>query len=236
MSSAGAESQEGQDRAKRAAAEEALSLIQPGMVVGLGSGTTAAFFIDALAGRVRAGVNIIGVPTSKHSADQAASLGIPLSDLERNPVVEIDVDGADEIDSRLNVLKGGGGALLHEKIVALASRRFVVIADDSKLVAELRRTAIPVEVIAFGYAVTRDRIHALGGQCSIRGGQLSPFVTDSGNLILDVDCPPSSDLFRFVDKLKATTGVVDHGVFRHQAGLAIVGSPTGLVRRVAPRS
>jgi ribose 5-phosphate isomerase A len=224
-------------RAKQAAADAAVAMIESGMVVGLGSGTTAAFFINALGIRIQSGLRITGVPTSNQTSSLAAAQGIPLTDLEKHPQIDIDVDGADEIDPELNVLKGGGGALLHEKIVALASQRLVVIADQTKLVEKIGiRRPIPVEVVAFGWVATRAHILALGGEATIRGGANSPFVTDSGNVILDATLPIEADLFSFADQLKGLTGVVDHGLFRHAAGLALIGSPDGSVETRRPET
>jgi ribose 5-phosphate isomerase A len=217
---------------KRAAAYSALDLVEDGMVIGIGTGSTAAYFIQGLGERVRSGaLHVTGVPTSKRTAVMAAAAGISMTSLDVAPVLDLDVDGADEIDGELNVLKGGGGALLHEKIVALASRRFVVIADNSKLVPSLSvADSLPVEVIAFGWTVTQSHIRSLGGFPAIRGGEDAPYITDSGNLILDVAPPSDVDIFQFVDRLKIVTGVVDHGIFQHMATSAIIGYGDGSVR------
>lgn len=205
------------------------------MVVGLGSGSTAAFFLEALATKVRGGLHIRGVPTSNVTAQLAHSKGIQLTEIEAEDGIDIDVDGADEIDPELNVLKGGGGALLHEKIVAYASRKLVIIADETKLVSALGHRPVPVEVISFGWCATRRQILALGASCAVRGGEQSPFVTDGGNLILDVTVPESQPAFEFVEKLKALTGVVEHGVFRHAAVQAIIGNTEGSIRTLVPK-
>jgi ribose 5-phosphate isomerase A len=225
-------SSEEKEIGKRAAAHSALDLVTDGMLIGIGTGSTAAYFIQGLGERVLAEhLHITGVPTSKHTAVMAAQAGIPLTSLEAAPLLDLDVDGADEIDGDLNVLKGGGGALLHEKIVALSSRRFVVIADRSKLVTALSvAESLPVEVVAFGWTATQAHIRGLGGLSSIRGGEGSPYVTDSGNLILDVVPPPQVDIFEFVNQLKIVTGVIDHGIFQHIATRAIIGYGDGSVR------
>ncbi len=224
-------------RAKRAAGEAAAALVEDGMVIGLGSGTTAATFLDALAGRVRNGLTVAGVPTSVETEINARRLGITLSSLEKDPVLDLDVDGADEIDPDLSALKGGGGALLHEKIVALASRRLVLIADSSKLVPMLcLRTFLPVEVVTFGWTSTRSSIQKLGASVMVRGGEQTIYLTDSGNMILDVKAPTGVDIFEFGERLKGMTGVVDHGIFRHLASTAIIGYPDGTVQRTDART
>jgi ribose 5-phosphate isomerase A len=219
------------DRAKNAAARFAASLVKDGMILGLGSGTTAAFFLANLAARVTAGLQIAGVPTSRQTELMARELGIPLTTLEAHPVLDLDIDGADEIDPALNILKGGGGALLHEKIVALASRRFVAIVDWRKLVDRLAAgNVLPVEIVAFGWTATRRQLEMLGASTKLRGGETTPYQTDSGNFILDVQPPPGLDIFTFADQVKAITGVVDHGLFRHVAAEAVVGYPDGSIR------
>lgn len=205
------------------------------MVVGLGSGSTAELFVRALAERVSVGLKIEAVPTSQQTGRLADSCGIALTGLETRPSIDIDVDGADEIDPHLNLVKGQGGALLHEKIVALASRQFVVIADETKLVETLGPgRLIPVEIVEFGWTATRDRLGSLGAETAVRMEEDGPFRTDSGNLILDVT-PPDTDIFNFAERLKGITGVVDHGVFLGIATMAIIGMLDGSVREVVPR-
>ena len=225
-------SAEAKETGKRAAAYRALDLVEDGMVIGVGTGSTASYFIEGLGERIRAGaLHVTGVPTSKRTAVMAAAAGITMTSLEVSPVLDLDVDGADEIDEALNVLKGGGGALLHEKIVASASRRLVVIADASKLVSALSiGQSLPVEVVVFGWTVTSAHIQRLGGVPRVRGHDDSPYITDSGNLILDVAPPEGVDIFEFVTRLKTVTGVVDHGIFQHIATSAIVGYGDGSVR------
>src|SRR5579884_692194 len=223
----------GLDGAKRAAAWRAAARIESGAVLGLGSGSTALYFVEALAERCRSGLSVVGVPTSVATKELAISLGLPLTDLESRPRLDLDVDGADEIDPALNAIKGGGGAFLHEKIVALASDRLVLIADESKLVPRLGTTrGIPVEVVAFGWRGAADAIASLGAAWQIRGGD-RPYVTESGNFIIDV-MPPTGDLFAFVDAVKQLTGVVEHGVFRHLAAEALIGYADGSVRTLSP--
>lgn len=224
------------ERAKQVAGQYAAELVRDGMVVGLGTGSTANHFITSLATRVAGGLRIIGVPTSKLTANLAQRLGIPLADLASQPSPDIDIDGADEVDPGLNVLKGMGGALLHEKIVALAARRFIVVVDSTKLVDRLvAHRRLPIEVVAFGWTVTQRRISAAGGQVTVRGGTDQPYVTDSGNLILDVQLAPDRDVFSFASEMKSISGVVDHGLFPGMAAEAIVGHTDGVVRTMRAR-
>jgi ribose 5-phosphate isomerase A len=215
---------------KRAAAREALALVEDGMIVGLGSGTTAELFLAALAERVAGGLHVTAVPTSKRVAEMAARLGIPVAALEGVPRVDLTVDGADEIQARgLGLIKGGGGALLREKLVATASARVCIIADRSKLVSRLgERWAVPVVVVPFGWRQTTDRIRQLGCEPSLRLVDGSPLVTDDGLHILDCRFGPIADLERLAATLKAVTGVVEHGLFVGLAHRAIVAGPDGI--------
>lgn len=220
---------------KRAAAVEAVRQIHDDMVVGLGTGTTASVFIDELGKLVADGLRVSGVPTSNASAALARSVGIEVVDVERAGEIDLDVDGADEIDPRLNLLKGGGGALLREKIVARAAGRVIIIGDETKLVERLGQRPIPVEVVAFGWSHTLRHIENLTARPTIRGGPDDPFRTDSGNVILDVPVPDAFDVLAFARMLKAVTGVVEHGVFEGIASRAVIGHPDGSVTDLAPR-
>src|ERR1700704_6056053 len=180
------------DAQKRAAAARALEFVRPGMRLGLGSGSTAKHFVELLAERVRAGLHGIGVATSETTRQDAERLGVPLTTLEETPALDLTVDGADEIAPDLSLIKGGGGALLREKIVASASARMVVIADESKWVAMLGRFPLPVEVVPFGLAATRAAVEAAAAAVGCPGPALPrqtqdglPFVTDCGHWILD---------------------------------------------------
>ena len=168
---------------KQMAGEEAVKYIENDMVIGIGSGTTAAYMIQALAQRLREGLHIIGaVPTSDATAQLATTLGIPLTNLDTHPQLDLDIDGADEIDGQLGLIKGGGGALLREKIVAAASRRFIIIADSSKMVRQLGlRFPVPVEIIPFARTPVQYQLQALGAQVQIRQHNGQVFHTDSGN-------------------------------------------------------
>ncbi|HEV3312344.1 MAG TPA: ribose-5-phosphate isomerase RpiA [Chloroflexota bacterium] len=220
------------EAAKMAAAARAVELVEDGMSLGIGTGSTAAYFITLLGERVRDGLSVIGVPTSSRAEALARAAGIPLTDLRNCPQPDLDVDGADEIDPALNLLKGGGGALLHEKMVALATARFVVIADQTKLVDRLGGYPIAVEIVLFGWTSTMDRIVRLGAAASLRGGDANPFITDSGNLILDVRAPVDADIFAFGREMKSLTGVVEYGLFEGLASQVVVGHLDGTVREM----
>jgi ribose 5-phosphate isomerase A len=218
---------------KRAAAERAASLVESGMRVGLGTGSTAALFVAALGERVRGGLDIVGIPTSEATRRQADSLGIRLTTLDETPELDLTIDGADELDDRLRLIKGGGGALLREKIVASASRRMVVIADESKRVDVLGRFPLPVEVVPFGLETTTRRIRALlggaGPEIRLRRKDGEIFRTDGGNLILDLHLGAIPDPDSLAAELKTATGVVDHGLFIGLASAALIGGPEGVM-------
>ncbi|MDI3339459.1 MAG: ribose-5-phosphate isomerase RpiA [Sphaerobacter sp.] len=219
-------------RRKQAAAEHAAAAVRDGAVVGLGTGTTAEYVITALARRVGEGLRIVGVPTSLRTERLARSLGIPLVGLHEVERVDVTIDGADEVvPARLDVLKGHGGALLREKLVAVASEREVIVVDDSKLVGQLgSRCAVPVEVVPFGWPVPARRLEALGGRITLRPSSAAggAFVTDNGNYILDVDFGPIDDPARLAAEIKATPGVVDHGLFIGLVHEVIVGGAHGV--------
>ena len=224
------------DQYKRQAAEHAISLVDDGMALGLGTGSTAAHFVDILGRRVREGLKIACVPTSVATRAQAERLGIPLIDFDRRPALDLTVDGADEIDPELRLIKGGGGALLHEKIVAMASARMVVVADHTKRVATLGAFPLPVEIVRFGASATRAMVEALAADAGCSGeialrlhADGRPFTTDSGNLILDcalgrIENPEALD-----EALKLIPGVVESGLFLGIADAAIVAGPSGVV-------
>ena len=219
---------------KRQAAERAIGLVRSGMRLGLGTGSTARHFVDLVGAEARKGLAIVGVPTSEATADQARALGIPLTTLDETPELDLTVDGADEIDGALRLIKGGGGALLREKIVASASRRMVVIADSSKLVAELGRFPLPVEVAPFGVAATIRRIAravaalGLAGPLTLRRRDGALFVTDGGHYILDCAFGAIPDPEALDQALADIPGVVDCGLFIGIAAAAIVTGPAGV--------
>jgi len=215
------------DQEKQAAARASLKFIQEGTVVGLGSGSTAAYFIRFLGERVKAGLKIRGVPTSVDAQHLAQSCGIPLISLGEVDHIDVDVDGADEFDPQLRLIKGGGGALLREKIVASASRKFVVVADSAKQVAMLGRFPLPVEVIPFAETMLARRITALGATVTMRTTAAgAPYKTDEGHHILDCHFGEIPDPPLLARTLKGMPGVVEHGLFIDLATLVLVGRGT----------
>jgi ribose 5-phosphate isomerase A len=222
------------DELKSAAAHAALGLIQPGMRVGLGTGSTASHFIEALACKHRAGMEIACVPTSETTRRLAESLGLPLTTLDETPMLDVTVDGADEIDSDLRLIKGGGGALLREKIVATSSRRMIVIADHAKRVDTLGKFPLPVELVPFGAGSTLAKIEAAArragcsGSIALRRRSEKLFLTDNGNVIADCGFGRIPDPESLAAALSAVPGVVDHGLFIGIAALAIIAAPSGI--------
>jgi ribose 5-phosphate isomerase A len=217
---------------KRAAALRAVEYVRDGMSVGLGTGSTAQYAVRELGRRVREdGLKIRGVPTSDRTADLGSEVGIPLTTLEACPRLDITIDGADELVlNTLDAIKGMGGALLHEKIVALATEEEILILDESKVVSRLGdHTSVPVEVVSFGWNRTRDALHALGCDPVLRlADGREHFITDSGNLLLDCRFPPIEDPYTLAYEIKAITGVVDHGLFLGIARRAIVAGASGI--------
>jgi ribose 5-phosphate isomerase A len=209
---------------KEAAGRAAAKLVRDGDIVGLGTGSTAYFAVVALGERVQDGLKIIGIPTSVRTADLARAVGIPLTTLDEHPEIDITIDGADEVDPKLNLIKGGGGALTREKVIATASKNMVVVADSGKVVAVLGKFPLPVEVIAFARTVVERKVVALGGSPKLRvKADDSPFVTDNGNQILDCSFGKIADPPALARELSGTPGVVEHGLFIGLAKLAIVG-------------
>ena len=229
------------DDDKRAAALKALDYVEPGMKLGLGTGSTAAIFVELLGAKVKAGLDVVCVPTSEATAAQARALGIKLTTLDDEPILDLTIDGADELDGDLRLVKGGGGALLREKIVAVSSDRLLIIADRSKRVAQLGAFPIPVEVVRFGLASTKRIIEELTSDIGCEGrvtlrlakdGQ--PFVTDSGNVILDCAFGPLADPEALDDVLRQIPGVVENGLFLGICDTAIIGGPDGVEVIQAP--
>lgn len=216
------------------AAEAALAHVENGMRLGIGTGSTADEFIRLLAVRVVGGLDIVGVPTSERTAHLCGQLGIRLSTLEETPELDLTIDGADEIDSRLTLIKGGGGALLREKIVAYASQRMIVIADRSKMVGTLGGFPLPIEVNRFGLAATRIGIEkaaerlGLSGPLALRQGPDGPFSTDGGHWILDASFGLIPDAEALSGALHSVPGVVEHGVFLGLAKLAVIAGDDGI--------
>ncbi len=220
---------------KRLAGEAALAYVESGMRLGLGSGSTAEAFVRALGARVAEGLQVIGVPTSERTAALATSLSIPLTTLEDVPELNLTIDGADEIGPDLVLVKGGGGALLREKIVAGASRRMIVIADGSKIVPVISAFPLPIEVVPFGLASTRLRIEAAAAELGLSGpvalrrtDRGEPFVTDGGHFILDASFRRIPKPEALANALVAIPGVVEHGLFIGIASLAIIARDDGV--------
>jgi ribose 5-phosphate isomerase A len=223
------------DSYKRAAAERALAFVEPRMRLGLGTGSTASVFVQLLGEEVTRGLQVLCVPTSEQTRELASRLNIPLTTLDETPLLDLTIDGADELDGELRLIKGGGGALLREKIVATASDRMIVIADATKKVEKLGAFRLPVEVVQFGVTATRNMIEMLAADSGCHGDITqrlapngSPFVTDGGNFIFDcafgqIDDPESLD-----EALKFIPGVVENGLFLGIADVAIIGGPGGV--------
>jgi ribose 5-phosphate isomerase A len=210
------------DQEKEAAARASLQFVKDGQIVGLGTGSTAAFFIKLLAERVQAGLCIRGIPTSVKSQELAQSLGIPLTTLDECQEIDVTVDGADEVDPKLRLIKGGGGAMLREKIVASATKQMIVVADASKQVQVLGRFPLPVEVIRFAEALVKKRITDLGAEVSVRqGADGKPYVTDENHHILDCRFGQIRDADGLARELNNMPGVVEHGLFIGMAKVAL---------------
>src|SRR5215468_8359892 len=223
----------GRDALKRAAAEAAVKLVQNGMVVGLGTGSTAAFAVEALGRRHREGLQFIGIPTSERTAAQAKAAQIPLTSFHEHREIDLTIDGADEVErGTLNLIKGLGGALLHEKIVAAASRRLAIVVDGLKLVDKLgARTPIPVEVVAFGFEATQAALESIGATARLRQSATGePFITDSGNRILDCSFGPIADPATLEKRIRRVVGVVESGLFIARADVVFVADTSGVYR------
>lgn len=220
---------------KRQAAAKAVEWVRPGMRLGLGTGSTARHFVALLAERVKAGLNVVAVATSEATRVQAEALGVPLTSLDETPELDLTVDGADEIAPDLTLIKGGGGALLREKIVAAASARMLVIADESKWVAQLGRFPLPIEVVPFGLGATRRAVEAAAAVAGCPGRAVlrrdasgHAFVTDEGHWILDATLGRIADPRLLAERLSPIPGVVEHGLFIGMAHTAILAGPAGV--------
>ncbi len=218
------------DQEKEAAARASLRFIKDGQVVGLGTGSTAAHFIQLLGERVKKGLRVRGIPTSVRSKELAESLGIPLTTLDECQEIAVTVDGADEVDPQLRLIKGGGGALLREKIVASATKQLVIVADASKQVKMLGKFPLPVEVIRFSQALVSKRITALGANVQLRvDNSGKPFVTDENNHILDCHFGEIRDPEALARQLSDMPGVVEHGLFIGMASVALLARGSEIV-------
>lgn len=222
---------------KRMAARRAVELVEDGMVVGLGGGSTAALAIELLATLVRLGrlTGVTGVPCAESVARLARRLGIPLTSLEEHPLIDLTIDGADEVDPSLRLIKGAGGALLREKIVAQASSRLVIVVDDSKLSPALgAKRALPLEVLPFGWSSQSRYLESLGGRPRLRRDESSaPLLTDNGNYLIECDFGPMADPEHLATLLEKRAGIIEHGLFLGLATDVIVAGPAGIEHRLS---
>ncbi len=212
------------EQEKEAAGRAAAKFVRDGDIVGLGTGSTAYFAVIALGERVKAGLKMVGIPTSMQTVELARAVGIPLTTLDEHPEIDITIDGADEVDPHLNLIKGGGGALLREKVVASVTKKMIVVADAGKIVSVLGKFPLPVEVISFARTVVEKKIAALGGVPKLRTKpDGSPFLTDNSNQILDCSFGAIADPAGLARELNGVPGVVEHGLFIGMAKLVLVG-------------
>jgi ribose 5-phosphate isomerase A len=224
-----------QDEEKRLVGQAAADEVRSGMALGLGSGSTVYFFLEELGRRVKAGLDVVGIPTSERTARLALEFGIPLATFDERQELDLDVDGADEVDPRLNLIKGHGGALLREKIIALAARRRVIVVDGTKLSDALgTNMTLPVEIVSFACALSQRGLTGLGAKPVLRRTEAGqPFVTDNGNWILDCRFAPMADPARLEAAINAVPGVMENGLFTGLADEVLVaraGSVERLVR------
>jgi ribose 5-phosphate isomerase A len=220
----------GQEQEKEAAARASLRFVKDGQVVGLGTGSTAKYFIQLLGEQVKNGLRIRGIPSSDRSRERAVELGIPLTTLDECQRIDVTVDGADEVDPQMRLIKGGGGALLREKIVASATRQYVIITDASKRVPVLGKFPLPVEVIKFAQALVTKRIEALGAKVILRrNADGTPYLTDENNYILDCHFGQIRGADGLANKLSDMPGVVEHGLFIGMASVVLVATGSEVV-------
>jgi ribose 5-phosphate isomerase A len=210
------------DAEKEAVARASLRFVHDGAIVGLGSGSTATDAVRLLGERVRAGLKIRGIPTSRQTGELATALGIPLTTLDQIQEIDVTIDGADEFDPQLSLIKGGGGALLHEKVVASASRQLVIVTDSSKQVHVLGKFPLPVEVIGFAEPLVRRKIEALGAAVTLRQSNGRPFVTDEGHHILDCSFGQILNPPLLAGQLSNMPGIVEHGLFIEMASVVLI--------------
>jgi len=224
-----------QQAAKLAAAQAALRFVQPNMVVGLGSGSTATLFIQLLGEQVKAGLKIQGIASSQDSEDLARQLNIPITDFDHHQTIDVAIDGADEVAPGLALIKGGGGKLLREKIVASASKRFIIVADDTKLVRQLGAFPLPVEVIPMAVPLVHNELVDLGFKPTIRQkkDKSGTYITDEGNILLDCHSDVIADPEQTAQEIRNIIGVVEHGLFLGMAERVLIASSTG-VREYTP--
>ena len=220
------------EEAKKRAALEAEKHVREGFIVGLGTGSTAAYAIQEIGRRVKQeSLRILGVPTSNQARLLAIDCGIPLTTLNEHTQLDLTIDGADQIDKRLNLIKGVGGALTREKIVASASKQLVIAADETELVENLGTNhPLPVEVLPFASATAMLRLREMGGKPTLREGRVGPFITDNGNFIIDVDFGPVNELEKLNAKLKLIPGMIETGLFIEMANIVYLGKPATVQR------
>jgi ribose 5-phosphate isomerase A len=217
-------------KAKKAAGEQAAALVQTGMLVGLGTGSTAYWAIEKIGEMVKQGLHIQAVATSLASEKQARRLGIPLTSFSEIQQLDIDIDGADEISEELQLIKGGGGSLLREKIVALASRKRVIVADERKYVKTLGRFPLPLEIVPFGWELIFKVLQTIQGKPTLRTREDQPYITDNGNYIIDCSFGAIPDPEQLHHQLKAITGVVETGLFINLKPTVIIAYENGDVK------
>ena len=226
------------DELKQAAGERAVDFVESGMVIGLGTGTTTVFAIRRIGALVASGElqNVLGIPTSVASKALAEEVGIPLTTLAEHPVIDLTIDGADEVDPDFNVIKGAGGALLHEKVVAQASLREVIVVDGAKLSDQLgSQHALPVEIVQFAWRTEEEYLADMGATVDVRrGADNDVYVTEEGNWILDCTFPPIADPARLSAQLSRRAGIVEHGLFLGLTTDLVVANAEGVEHRSAP--
>jgi len=204
------------DQLKKEAAELAVEEIKDGMIVGLGSGSTVFFALEKISVKLKSGElkNIFGIPSSSNTEKKAVQFGIPLTTLNETPIIDLTIDGADEVDSELNLIKGGGGALLREKIVAQASKKFIIIVDESKLSEKLgEKWAVPIEVLQFAMSSEKLFLESIGAKISLRKKKEETFITDEGNIIFDANFGVIENVKKITDLINQRAGIAEHGIF-----------------------
>ncbi len=216
------------DESKRQAAERSMAYVKDGMRIGLGTGSTAKHVLELLGERVRDGLRILGVPSSQEAAELARKVGIPLATFSEVDELDLAIDGADEVGPQLALIKGGGGALLHEKIVASAAKEFIVVAGEGKVVTTLGKFPLPVEVIQFAAPLVKQQLAAIGGNPELRMKHEAPYITDEGNWIFDCHFGAIPEPERTAAQVRGIIGVVEHGLFLNTATRVIVADGQGV--------